>query len=183
MICFPRVVVGYHGCLKPVAERILSGDIPGWRASENRWDWLGHGIYFWEWSLSRAWRWAQDKAKKEGGEPAVIGALIQLDRCFDLTDERFTQMLGVSYRLLEREFTVKGEQLPENSTDHMRRERDCLVINAMLDLVKPETFTAVRAPFWEGPPAYPGAELRVHTHVQVAVRDRSCILGVFRPNL
>lgn len=33
---------------------------------ENNYDWLGHGTYFWEYSLQRAFQFAQEKFKREG---------------------------------------------------------------------------------------------------------------------
>ena len=44
-------------------------------------------------------------------------------------------------------------------------------------------YQTVRAPFLEGDPAYPGTEIRLESHIQLAVRDPTCIVGVFRPNL
>ena len=59
---FACVVLGYHGCLEPLGTRLLSGkvDVFPWPTSENTWDWLGTGIYFWEHGPSRALRWAED---------------------------------------------------------------------------------------------------------------------------
>jgi hypothetical protein len=39
----------------------------------------------------------------------------------------------------------------------------------------------VRGAFEEGDEPFPGAALKKETHIQVAVRDRQCILGLFRP--
>ena len=43
------------------------------------------------------------------------------------------------------------------------------------------SFQTVRGVFVEGHPAFPGAGIRTRTHVQIAVRDPSCILGFFKP--
>jgi hypothetical protein len=43
-------VLGYHGCDKKVGERVLAGE--RLKPSENEYDWLGHGIYFWEANLT-----------------------------------------------------------------------------------------------------------------------------------
>lgn len=45
---FARTVFGYHGCDAEFARQILAGEveISQWTASQNAWDWLGHGIYF-----------------------------------------------------------------------------------------------------------------------------------------
>ena len=84
---FARIVVGYHGCLEPLASELLSGQKPlaEWPRSQNRWDWLGSGLYFWEHAPQRAYRWANQRAARAGGtaQPAVVGALIQLNQCFD----------------------------------------------------------------------------------------------------
>jgi hypothetical protein len=181
-----RIVVGYHGCAKSLATQLLSGNLAIWQPSRNPWDWLGHGIYFWEWDVGRALRWARDKYAGTREEPAVIGAIIQLDRCFDLTNERFTRMLAIGYEQLARDYRAKGEPLPSNTGggDRSRRELDCLVINTVLARTDPPSlFTSIREPFPEGPKVYPGAMIHQYTHIQIAVRDSSCILGVFMPNL
>jgi hypothetical protein len=57
-----------------------------WKQCDNEYDWLGNGIYFWEHSPERARRWA-------GADGIVIGAVIQLGNCLDLTDLRYTGLL------------------------------------------------------------------------------------------
>jgi hypothetical protein len=39
-------VLAYHGCDLAVGERLLDGD--AFKPSNNDYDWLGPGIYFWE---------------------------------------------------------------------------------------------------------------------------------------
>ena len=51
-------VLGYHGCTRAVGEKILAGK-EHLKASENDYDWLGTGIYFWENSAQRALEWAR----------------------------------------------------------------------------------------------------------------------------
>jgi len=62
---------------------------------------------------------------------------------------------------------------------------DCAVINNCLDDLaeKGLTFDTIRGAFLEGNPIFEGTTISAETHIQVAVRNRSCILGVFRPNL
>ena len=49
----PGFLLGYHGCDEQVAENVLSGN-DTLRPSTNDYDWLGHGIYFWESNPRRA---------------------------------------------------------------------------------------------------------------------------------
>ncbi|HUY33464.1 MAG TPA: hypothetical protein VMV69_12005 [Pirellulales bacterium] len=66
-----------------------------------------------------------------------------------------------------------------------RRTLDCLVINDRLARLKERgiEYDTVRGAFLEGEPVYPGAGFGRETHIQLAVRNSACILGVFRPNL
>jgi hypothetical protein len=54
------------------------------------------------------------------------------------------------------------------------------VINS-LSLAMPEDVHTVRGAFEEGDEAFPGAASKMETHIQIAVRNRQCILGIFRP--
>ena len=48
-----------------------------YKISQKPYDWLGHGLYFWENNYDRALDWATQK-KHRGGikEPAVVGAVL-----------------------------------------------------------------------------------------------------------
>ncbi|MCY2991070.1 MAG: hypothetical protein NTY19_24805 [Planctomycetota bacterium] len=189
---FARVVMGYHGCNTSTsvefARRLFDGTarISDWRPSANDYDWLGHGIYFWEHGPQRARKWA-------GEDDTVIGAVIQLGRCFDLTDIRYTKLLQAAYESIVALYAVEGLALPENrGCDLKLRDLDCLVINQFMNAMDSELisgretafgYQTVRCPFEEGDEAFPGSMLKTQTHIQLSVRDPSCILGVFRPNV
>ena len=74
-------VLAFHGCDRTVAESVLSGRTDLLH-SENDYDWLGHGIYFWENDPKRAFQYAQfikkhpKRTKTPINEPFVIGAVI-----------------------------------------------------------------------------------------------------------
>jgi hypothetical protein len=185
---FARIVVGYHGCTAAFARDLLLGwqPIRDWRPSENEWDWLGHGIYFWEHAPERALRWARERYRGRRQRPAVLGAYLQLGRCFDLLNEAVTILLAQAHEKVTRTFALTGRLLPENrGPEGKRRELDCLVINQCLQDLHLEgvVYDTVRGAFLEGAPAYPGAGFSRESHIQIAVRNSSCILGVFRPNI
>ena len=184
---FARIVVGYHGCTEEFARELLLGNLPisEWRPSANMWDWLGHGIYFWEHSPERALRWARERYRTRGQIASAIGAVVQLGRCFDLLNEGFTAILAERYLELARTFAAQGGSLPRNhGRQAKRRDLDCLVINHCLDELQREGtgYDTVRGAFLEGKPAYPGAGFSRESHIQIAVRNSACILGVFRPH-
>lgn len=177
---FARIILGYHGAkggeAADFARKLVLGEISveEWRPSENEFDWLGQGIYFWEHSPERARRWA-------GPDGAVVGAVIQLGHCLDLTDIRYTALLPDSFAAVKKEYDQKQLPLPRNSGNELKnRKLDCLVINNLATVTVGHVQT-VRGAFEEGDEAFPGAALKKETHIQVAVRDPACILGIFRP--
>lgn len=176
---FTRIVLGYHGCDLAFAESLLSGEtkVERWKASRNRYDWLGHGIYFWEHAPERARTWAE--ARNKAG---VVGAVIQLGQCLDFTDVDYTALLGGQYDRVRGVYGEIGRKLPANRKGH--NALDCLIINDLVDKSQGADirYQTVRCPFLEGDPAFPGSQILKESHIQVAVRDTACILGVFRPN-
>lgn len=56
----PNILIGFHGCDASVANKLINqpDDI---KISTENYDWLGHGIYFWENNAVRAMEWAEEK--------------------------------------------------------------------------------------------------------------------------
>jgi hypothetical protein len=46
-----------------------------------------------------------------------------------------------------------------------------------------EPYDTVRCGFTEGDPVYEGSGIYQQSHIQLAVRNTSCVLGVFRPTM
>ena len=183
---YQRFVFGYHGCDASVADQaVLTGKHLS--PSENDYDWLGKGIYFWEHGPERAMEWAQEKKKRgEIKKPAVVGALIHLGNCFDLLDIRSTSILAGAFEMLRNVLLADGQQIPENSggLDQLKRKRDCAVLNFLMKNFEETGIShqTVRGLFTEGPCAFDGSGIRLKSHIQIAVRDPACILGYFRPS-
>jgi hypothetical protein len=181
---YDRTVIAYHGCDAQVASRLLDGE--PFRPSSNNFDWLGEGIYFWEYGYDRALQFAEEQRLRGKVErPSVVGALLQLGNCFDLMDTRFTAELNRAFDLFCASQLRDGQPIPHNSgatADHLLRRLDCAVINFYLDeLVSQAPYDSVRCGFTEGPPAYKGSGIRAKSYVQVAIRNEACILGLFKP--
>ena len=148
---------------------------------------LGRESISWEFGYDRAARFAEQQKKRgKVKKPAVVGAIIQLGKCFDLMDTRFTDELPVAFEMLKRAHEQTGQALPENggkTPDKKLRRLDCAVLNLYFTRLaeRGETYDTVRCGFVEGPPAFEGSGIRHQSHVQVAVRTPTCIVGVFRP--
>lgn len=177
-------MLGYHGCDLDVGERLLAG--AAFKPSANDYDWLGPGIYFWEANPQRGLEFAQEVASRANSgikKPFVIGAVIELGLCLDLTTSAGVDWLRIAHPNLVDLIQVAGSQFPVNTGDQLRRNLDCAVIQRLHAVLEERGFPAidtVKGVFTEGPPVYPGSGFREKTHIQIAVRNPACIKGVFR---
>lgn len=192
----PSLVIGFHGCDASVASAVLQ-DGEALHASTNDYDWLGSGVYFWEQNYARALSWAQEQASRGVvTEPAVVGAVLDLGHCLNLTDSYYIDLVEKEYELLANDLELADVPLPKNSgktTDKLFRRLDCAVINHLHARIETtdedpsalyfEPFDSVRGLFSEGDPIYEGAGLKRKTHVQICVRNPNCIKGYFKPRL
>ena len=189
----PSFVLGFHGCDRAVAEDVFAGNAT-LKQSENDYDWLGHGIYFWESNPARALEYAQmlasgQRAKKKSvQDPAVVGAVIDLGLCLNLLDAASISIVKDAYTRLKETTDVAGGQMPENlppagSNELLLRKLDCAVIrwvHKLRENANEPAFESVRGVFVEGPPLYPNAGFHERSHVQICVRNHRCIKGYFR---
>ena len=177
-------VLGYHGCDRGTGESLLKGE--PFRPSANDYDWLGPGVYFWEANPQRGLEFARESSKRRNSaiqQPFVVGAVIELGLCLDLTTSGGIGLVKMAYRALYESTSAAAGPLPTNSADLLRRPLDCAVMRRVHSILQQTGYSAVdtvRGLFTEGDPIYPGAGFREKTHVQIAVCNPACIKGVFR---
>lgn len=184
-------VLGYHGCDRKLAERVLLGK-ESLRISHNDYDWLGDGIYFWEHNAQRAFDFAAEVAARRPrsgqkiNKPAVIGAIIDLGFCLNLLDSGFIELVGAAHSQLVRSAAESGIDLPRNTggEDLLKRNLDCAVLRTLhqaREEAGEQPFETIRAAFIEGERLYNNAGFSAKNHIQICVRDTRCIKGYFRP--
>ncbi len=175
----PGLILGFHGCDQSIAHKVLNG-FDSLRSSENEYDWLGHGVYFWENSDSRA-------SKSSIKEPAVIGAVSSLGYCLDLLDYNNLQLLKSSFETFRA--THQLSDFPVNKKKGKLKELklrnlDCAVIEFLHNTMSAKggpCFDSVRGVFFEGNELYPGAGFNEKDHIQICIRNPNCIKGYFLP--
>lgn len=178
-------IVGYHGCDASVGEAVLAGK-DELKPSEQDYDWLGNGIYFWADSPERAWDWSlAGKAAGKIKTPFVVGALVYPGLCLNLTDYGVVEELRAAFKVLES--SRSGDGMPKNSRPKsgvpLVRRLDCAVIEMLHQLRRDtglDSYDTVFGVFDEGDEAYPGAGFKEKTHIQLAVRNPDVIIGYFR---
>lgn len=178
------IVLGYHGCDMETAQSLLGGS--SFEISDNQYDWLGSGAYFWEWDPLRAYEWAKEFRPKH---PSLVGAVIELGNCLDLTTQGGIQAVEAAYNSYAALQRVRNKPLLENKDAKGRRPGnralrllDRAVITHLHESNKGAgiNYDTVRALFPEGEELYPNAGFWKKTHIQIAVRKISHIRGVFR---
>ena len=167
----PLRVVGYHGCALEVGAAIAAGSTP--LLSDNRYDWLGRGLYFWEYGPQRAADWA---LRRFPTNAAMLEAEIDLGSCLNLLDAEHFDALASVFDTVRQDRTSAGDLLPEN-TERGRHELDRMIVELYCTLAAglEDPFQTVRGAFPEGRPVFPGSKILSRTHVQLAVRDLTCV--------
>ncbi len=106
-----------------------------------------------------------------------------MGNCFDLLDVRFTGYLKMLFPVFKESFGNPNVELPKNEKFFHRL--DCAFLNWAIPVIEHEMgtkFDTIRGVFLEGEPSYPGAHFFDLSHIQIAVRRPSAIVGYFHPS-
>ncbi|WP_431213649.1 hypothetical protein ACQ86N_01680 [Puia sp. P3] len=183
----PSHVVGFHSCDREVGLKVLNGKMD-LNHSENIWDWLGSGIYFWEQNPGRALEYANESAAgKQKNKiriitPFVIGAVIELGKCLNLLEPTSLAVVRNAYFELKRVYANAGREMPLNVG--ARRELDCTVIQGVHEYIRnrgEQPYDTVRSAFNEGGELYKGSNFTDRLHVELCVINKELIKGYFLP--
>ncbi len=136
---YHRTIVGYHGTRLSVALDIVNRR-QTFKFSRNRDDWLGHGIYFWEYAPQQAYRWTERRQRRQNwDEPiAILGSMIRRGFCFDLLDPYNVRYLKEIYEEYQAAEIAAGRAIPENANHS--KYLDCAVFQY--------AYAAIENPGW-----------------------------------
>lgn len=181
-------LVCFHGGEQQIIEQVLAGS-ESLGKSSNQNDWLGNGTFFWVGSKERDQEWAE--IKQANGllrKAGVLGSLIYPSLCLNLLDFGVLDEVKDAYSFLLNVLKKARNEPPKNRCEQngifVNRALDCAVINSVhqfrRDAGLPEYDTVMGA-FEEGTRLFEGSAFKERTHLQIAVRNRSCILKYFSP--
>lgn len=164
-------VLGYHGCDRSVGERILKGE--PFKQSNNDYDWLGPGIYFWEANPLRGLDFAREAKTRKASKikkPFVIGAVTFLGLCLDLTTTAGIEQVRAAHKSLIGLTTAGQFDLPINwnAADGLLRPLDCAVIQMVHTIRRDrgeQPIDTVKGVFIEGGPVYAGSGFHEKAHI------------------
>ncbi|WP_026432934.1 hypothetical protein [Paracidovorax oryzae] len=204
-----RIVLAYHGCDITTRDGFVRGQIKP-KISKNQYDWLGDGLYFFESDWGRALKLAQTShlhpsrllTKKPIATPAVVGAVLDVDRWFDLTTQAGIGDFTKAAKAIGKASAERGTTSPENQPafpgdqDLLHRGFDraacemvhtfraaahdeALIAQDTHAIVASAPYQASRGAFEQGGVVSEGSSICADTHIQIAVRDLACIKGWF----
>lgn len=194
----PLPVYGYHGTSEKRAAHILtpsSQNLFNFNPSANDYDWLGHGIYFFQDYSIHVVEHAEAAARQDACAPAVLQFEIDLTDCLDLGDYRKQNLVLNAFKLCDDMARASGVPLPRQQS--LVRELaegipgrkqdlpgqggphrlDCYILNhaRLIAQKKDKHIKSARGIFVEGKPIYENSHFHSRAHVQIAVFDQSVI--------
>lgn len=202
-----QIVLAYHGCDITIRDGLVRRVIEP-KISNNPYDWLGKGLYFFEGDFLRAKKLAQNShernlqllTRQPIGTPAVVGAILDIDRWFDLTTQ--TGIFDFTRAASALVAGSAGGEMPRNKQafpddeDFIHRAFDraaCEMVHKYRELthkkaledhdsaaiVASAPYQASRGAYEQGVHIADGSSVRGDTHIQIAVHDLNCIRGWF----
>ncbi len=194
---YHRTVVGYHGTGLSAALRIINR-VEGFHWSERDYDWLGGGVYFWEYAPKQALAWARlrqrrharkaDKTpedERRATEPlAVVACMIRLGFCLDLTEPANVEFMDSAFAGYKKSVELSGGSLPKNERHYRRLDR--AIFEYAYTLVEEsdpdsqvDTARGVYVPTGGKRRVWAGSWISRDTHIQLCVRNPKSILGAW----
>lgn len=195
-----QLLLAYHGCDVTTRDDLVSGRISCLDHSQNPYDWLGPGAYFFEGDVERAYMFASASHNNPSkmytarpiGTPAVVGAVLSVQHWLDMTTQAGLNEFSLVYPILLAGLAEAGSPVPENrpagedDADIILRKLDNAIFTLIHDIRANSTpplprFQAVRGAFHQGEEIAPKSGFHKGTHVQIAVHDDSCVEAWFLP--
>jgi len=190
--------IGYHGCDIAVRDGLISGQLKP-KPSNNQYDWLGSGFYLFEADQERALAFAEAAASeplrrltaRPIASPAVVGCIFSIQRCLDMTTSTGRREFENAHLYFQATHLRSGQRTPLNVPVNPLDEEFLLrgLDRAVFEFIHSKLFQvygfqyyqAVRGAFRQVPEIAPRSGFHRDSHVQIALRDFSCIKGWFLP--
>lgn len=163
---------GFHGTTELAGRRILED---GFSVSQNDYDWLGDGIYFFQDAPQLALDWARQKST---AFPCVLEAHILIKDFIDLLDPKWSTWLANVHDRYVIELKAAKKLAPMQRGGAHRLDRAVLNYAVAVRTAEGYHVGGIRGAFVEGRPVFPNSALFTKSHIQIAVRDRSYISDV-----
>lgn len=191
-----NLIVAYHGCDITTRDDLVAGRVSP-RSSKNRYDWLGPGFYLFEADAERALEFARNSHANPDkrftaqpiAEPAVVGCVLCVQRCLDMTTRLGLREFEAALPTTIDGISASGASIPRNTAangddaDVLLRRLDNAVFRFIHETRESDSgaihYQMVRGAFRQGPSLAENSGFHRDSHIQLALRDPSCIRGWF----
>jgi hypothetical protein len=188
---YHRTIIGYHGTTLSTALKIINR-VETFKPSTRDYDWLGNGIYFWEYSPQQAVKFAEQRRAKRSKDDriAVIASMIRLGYCLDLTEPANVDLVKELHDDYQNFMAEEGVLAPTNDHQYKRLDRAvfeyaCKVIADLPPKQIIDTARGIYVPTGTAKRAWAKSWISSETHIQICVRNSSSILGswLYNPDI
>lgn len=182
---YSNLVLAYHGCDITLRDELLAG-LKQLKPSNNPYDWLGPGIYFYEADPERALEHASTVSNHPErflsaaaiATPAVIGVALNVSRWLDMSTRVALQEFEIAAKTCREGFASKGTPVNANrpafegDEDNLRRPFDKQTFTLLHGMRELEYNSAIKEKRY-----LDAAELRPYQAVRSAFTQGKSIAG------
>lgn len=134
-----KILTGYHGTTKEKSESILKQGFEISKSQEQKYEWLGDGIYFWDdifyavqWNIINMEKNYNDKNEKNLMNYAIIKSkiIVNKSKLFDISSPEGSIIYSKLKKKLEKKLIESGS---EKLVEKLKKQSDKFWINILED--------------------------------------------------
>lgn len=178
-----KILTGYHGTTKEKSESILKQGFKISKSQEQKYEWLGDGIYFWDdifyavqWNIINMEKNYNDKNEKNLMNYAIIKSkiIVNKSKLFDISSPEGSIIYSKLKKKLEKKLIESGS---EKLIEKLKKQSDKFWINILEDNGFFKEFDVIMAEFKNKKrnEKYKD-DILLNVQKQICVKNQKCII-------
>ena len=178
-----KILTGYHGTTKEKSESILKQGFKISKSQEQKYEWLGDGIYFWDdifyavqWNIINMEKKYNDKNEKNLMNYAIIKSkiIVNKSKLFDISSPEGSIIYSKLKKKLEKKLIESGS---EKLIEKLKKQSDKFWINILEDNGFFKEFDVIMAEFKNKKrnEKYKD-DILLNVQKQICVKNQKCII-------
>ena len=178
-----KILTGYHGTTKEKSESILKQGFKISKSQEQKYEWLGDGIYFWDdifyavqWNIINMEKNYNDKNEKNLMNYAIIKSriIVNKSKLFDISSPEGSIIYSKLKKKLEKKLIESGS---EKLVEKLKKQSDKFWINILEDNGFFKEFDVIMAEFKNKKrnEKYKD-DILLNVQKQICVKNQKCII-------
>lgn len=178
-----KILTGYHGTTKEKSESILKQGFKISKSQEQKYEWLGDGIYFWDdifyavqWNIINMEKNYNDKNEKNLMNYAIIKSkiIVNKSKLFDISSPEGSIIYSKLKKKLEKKLIESGS---EKLVEKLKKQSDKFWINILEDNGFFKEFDVIMAEFKNKKrnEKYKD-DILLNVQKQICVKNQKCVI-------